>query len=137
MNRKTRLVFKAAWSIRIAVLAALVVWTVVAVIALIGHDLPASTRATALFFVAFFIGFSAYYWCMTYVVDEYGLTYRGATDFLHIPWEDVLQVRDSQIPLGGWVVTTRRGGLVLSNFVRGHDRLREVIVARAGLFSES
>ena len=96
--------------------------------------LPASTLLSVGFFVVFFTGFVAYYWSMAYVVDEYGVTYRGATEFVHIGWEEISGVRDSELPLGGAYVSTERGGLVLSQFVRGREKLVELIVARAGLF---
>jgi len=137
VSRRREIVeFRAAWTIRLAVLAATLIWILVAVEANFRTGLPASAGLTAIFFVLFFAGFSAYFWSMAYVVDEYGVTYRGATDFRHYAWEDIVQVKDSQLPLGGWIVMTKRGGFVLSNFVRGKDRLVDLIVARAGLFAE-
>ncbi|MGF1509197.1 MAG: hypothetical protein ACFB9M_06800 [Myxococcota bacterium] len=128
--------FRAGWTIRIAVLMALVVWTFVAIVGVLGGELPLSERATALVFAIFFFGCSTYYWCMTYVVDEYGLTYHGATAFQHVPWEDIIHLEHSNLPFGGWIVATRRGGLILSNFIHRQDTLRAVIVARAGLFAK-
>ena len=88
------------------------------------------------FFVLFFAMFCTYYWSMRYVVDESGITYRSPTQRRFFRWEDVLQVKASDFPLGGYLVTTRRGGFVLSMFVGGRDRLCELIVARAGLWPE-
>ena len=99
--------------------------------------MPPQTLVSVGFFVVFFTGFVAYYWSMAYIVDEYGVTYRGATDFVHIPWDEINAVRNSELPLGGAYVSSGRGGLVLCQFVRGHAKLVDLIVARAGLFPTS
>lgn len=132
--RKKQEFFRASWAIRLAVLVALMAWMLVAGALLLTADMPLYTFASTAFFVLFFLVFVAYYWSMTYVVDEYGVTYRGATDFEHFPWEEITQVEHSEIPLGGYYVSTKRGGFVLSNFVKGRERLVELIIARAGLF---
>ena len=114
-------------------LAALVVWLIAAVLAA-WYALPVYTYASIAFFIIYFCMFVAHYWQMAYVVDEYGVTVRGPTDFNHFAWEDIEHVRSSEIPLGGYYVTTKDGGFVLSSFVIGRDRLVDMIVARAGLF---
>ncbi len=126
--------FRAAWPIRIGVLGALVAWMAVGVAALLSGAGTAAALVSVCFFVAFFLLHVFYYWSMTYVVDEYGVTYRGATAFEHFAWEDIVQVRESELPLGGDFVATTRGGFVLSSFVDQRERLLELIVARAGLF---
>ncbi len=130
---RDRVEFRASWLIRFAVLLALLVWVTIGLAAAIADALPNYVFASIAFFVLFFMIFVAYYWNMAYVVDEYGVTYRGATDFEHFPWEDIIHIRTSDIPLGGYYVTTRRGGFVLSGFIHGHEKLRELIVARAEL----
>jgi hypothetical protein len=126
--------FRASLGIRLTVLSALLLWVVVGLAGAIFDALPAQAFASIGFFVLFFSGFVAYYWSMAYVVDEYGVTYRGATEFIHFPWEEIENVRDSDLPLGGYYVTTKAGGFVLNKFVRGRDELRDLIIARAGLF---
>lgn len=134
--RKTRHEFRASWGIRWAVLAALVAWVAMGALGVV-VGLPPYALFPVVFFVAFFLGFVSYYWNMAYIVDEYGVTYRGANDFVHLAWEDIHEVKDSELPLGGYVVTTRDDGLVLSIFVRGRQRLRDLIIARAGLFPKN
>lgn len=136
-GRKERHVFRAAWPIRIAVLAALIVWLVAGVATLTAPDWTWNSLLGVVFFVLFFAMFCAYYWSMRYVVDERGITYRSPTQRRFFRWEDILQVKTSEVPLGGYWVATRRGGFVLSMFVGHRDRLRELIVARAGLWPES
>lgn len=126
--------FRASWLIRVAVLLALVIWLGIGLIAAAAGGMPMYAFVSIAFFVAFFLVFVFYYWSMAYVVDEYGVTVRGATEFAHFPWEDIVHVKWSQIPLGGYYITTKRGGFVLSNFIRGRERLVELIIARAGLF---
>lgn len=96
--------------------------------------LGAGAYFSILFFILFFCGFAVYYWSMAYVVDEHGVTYRGATDFVYVPWEDIREVKSSDLPLGGWIVNARGGGIVLSKFVRQRAELVDLIIARAGLF---
>lgn len=132
--RRERHEFRATGLIRWPVLLALILWVGVGALAALSPEMPASTLVSVAFFVVFFLGFVTHYWRMAYVVDEYGVTYRGATDFVHVAWEDINEVRDSEMPLGGHYVSARGGGFVLSSFVRGHDKLLELIVARAGLF---
>ena len=119
--------------VRIAVLAAFVLWLAGATLSVLGR-LPNYAVASAAFFVVFFLVFVAYYWSMSFVIDEYGVTYRGATEFEHFDWEEIIHLESSDIPLGGYYVTTRsRGGFVLSGFIREHRELAELIAARAGL----
>lgn len=126
--------FRASWIIRVAVLLALIAWLAIGIAAALAGGMPLYAFASIGFFVAFFLTFVFYYWSMAYVVDEYGVTYRGATEFAHFPWEDIVQVRNSEVPLGGYYIATKRGGFVLSNFIRGREQLVETIIARAGLF---
>ena len=125
--------FRAHWLIRAVALGALGVWLAAAVLAAI-FALPLRTFAAIAFFIVFFFAFVAHYWRMAYVVDEYGVTVRGPTDFNHFPWEDIEHVRRSEIPLGGHYISTKNGGFVLSGFVDGRQRLLDMIVTRAGLF---
>jgi len=136
-GRKERHVFRAAWPIRLAVAAALVLWVGVGVLTLSSGAWRWSSLAGVAFFVAFFAVFSAYYWSIRYIVDDRGIRYQGPTHQRFVRWEDILQVTTSEVPLGGYWVSTRRGGFVLSMFVGGRDRLHELIVARAGLFPET
>jgi hypothetical protein len=133
VGRVENRVFRASLIIRAMVLAALATWLLVLGAAVVAK-LPSYLFATIAFFIAFFCLFAAYYCSMTYVVDEYGVTYRGATDFVHFAWEDIVQVNDSEFPLGGWYVSTRNGGFVLPAFVTDHRVLVDLIVSRAGLF---
>jgi hypothetical protein len=126
--------FRASFPIRVSVLGALVAWVVVGAAAVVSGAGTAAALLSVGLFVAFFSLHVLYYWSMTYVVDEYGVTYRGATAFEHFAWEDIVQVRESLLPLGGDFVTTTGGGFVLSSFVDQRERLRDLIVARAGLF---
>lgn len=136
-GRRERHVFRAAWPIRIAVAAALLIWLAAAVLILSTPEWTWSSLAGVLFFVLFFSLFSAHYWSMRYDVDESGITYRGPTRERFFRWEDILQVKTSDFPLGGYWVSTRRGGFVLSMFVAHRHRLHDLIVARAGLFPEA
>lgn len=118
---------------RITVLVAFVFWLAGATLSVVGR-LPNYAIASAAFFVVFFLVFVAYYWSMAFVIDEYGVTYRGATEFEHFDWDEIIHLQSSEIPLGGYYVTTRSGGgFVLSGFIRQHRELAELIAARAGL----
>jgi len=97
------------------------------------YSLPLSTFVSIAFFIVFFVAFVAHYWRMVYVVDEYGVTV-GASEQNHFRWEDIEQVRPSDIPLAGYYVSTKRGGFMLSSFVTQRRRLLDTIIARAGLF---
>lgn len=136
-GRRQRHEFRAAWPIRFAVLAALFVWVAAGVATVTAPEWTWGSLGGVLFFVMFFATFCAYYWSMRYVVDESGITYRSPTQRRFFRWEDILQVKTSEFPLGGYWVTTRRGGFVLSMFVGQRDRLHDLIVARAGLFPET
>jgi hypothetical protein len=125
--------FRASWLVRAAVLAALVLWVAVGVLAVFDSNTPPHIFIAIAFFVLFFVVFVAYYFSMTFIVNEYGVVYRGATEFMQVDWEDIVQVDGSPVPLGGYYVTTTRGGFVLSAFVKGHERLAELIIAKAGL----
>lgn len=125
--------FRASWLIRAAVLAALILWLAVSITAFVAGDVPAHALVSCIFFVVFFFVFVAYYFCMSIVVHEYGVTYKGATEFEHFDWDEIVQVDSVQMPLGGYYVTTKRGGFVLSAFIKGHEALAEMIAARAGL----
>lgn len=133
MRRRDIREFRASWLIRAPVLAALVVWVLVGMLAVLVDNMPTYTFASIAFFVAFFLVFVAYYFNMTYVVHEYGVTYRGATEFEHFDWEEIVNIHGSDLPLGGYYVTTKTGGFVLSSFIKGHETLVELIAARAGL----
>lgn len=135
VGRRQRLEFKASFAIRVAVVAALLVWLGVGILG-VWVEVPASSLLAVAFFVTFFLGFAAHYGSMAYVLDEYGVTVRGATEFSHYPWEDIVNVRDSELPLGGYVVSTKGGAFVLSTFVHDRKLLLDTIVARAGLFPE-
>ena len=52
---------------------------------------------------------------------------------MHFDWEDIVKVDGSNVPLGGYCVTTTQGVFVLSSFIKGHEALAELIAARAGL----
>lgn len=132
-------VFRASWWIRGGVLGALGAWLTLGAWALLSQTLPARSLWGIAFFVLFFLVFAAYYWRMRYVVDERGVTVRGAPvrgsyGRGHFPWESIESVRRSTVPLGGWEVTTAEGIFVLDVFVGRRSRLLDVIVARAGLF---
>src|SRR5688500_18912475 len=129
--------FRVNWPIKVSVLAALLVWIAIGGMALFACALPLAAALSVAFFVLFFLVFVAYYWSMAYVVDEYGVTYRGATEFEHFSWEEIVHVRWSDVPLGGYLVSTKKGDFVLSTFIKGRERLVELIVARAGLFPEA
>lgn len=118
-------------------LVALLAWIAIGGIALVTHTVPLAAVLSIAFFVLFFLVFVAYYWSMAYVVDEYGVTYRGATEFEHFSWEEIQHVRWSDIPLGGYLISTKRGDFVLSTFIKGRERLVEMIIAKAGLFPEA
>jgi hypothetical protein len=125
--------FRASWLIRAAVLVALVIWLAVACAAAFVGNVPSHAVASIMFFIAFFVVFVSYYFSMAFVVHEYGVTYRGATEFEHFDWDEIVQVDSMQVPLGGYYVTTKRGGFVLSGFIAGHEALAQLIAARAGL----
>ncbi len=120
--------------IRWTLLGALASWVGLGAYGLYLQALPAKAIVSVGFFVTFFIAFARYYWRMAYVVDTDGVTYRGATDAIHIAWDDIQELRNSDHPLGGYCVETKRGPLVLSHFVHEHKKLADLIVARAGLF---
>lgn len=134
MRRREVREFRASWLIRGPVLAALLVWLAVGLAAVFVGDMPLYAFVSIGFFVLFFLVFVAYYFSMAYVVHEYGVTYRGATEFEHFDWEEIVNIHGTGVPLGGYYVTTTNGGFVLSRFVKGHQALVELIVARAGLF---
>lgn len=121
------------WLVRGAVLLALLLWVFVAIVAAFTEGMPSHAFASIAFFVLFFVVFVAYYFSMAFVVNEYGVTYRGATEFEHFDWEDIVKVDGSSVPLGGYYVTTTRGGFVLSSFIKGHEALAELIIRRANL----
>lgn len=120
--------------IRIVAALALTVWLIAGVLAA-WYALPLYTYASIAFFVVYFWVFVLHYWKMAYVVDEFGVTIRRSHDVdHHVAWEDIERVEASDIPLGGYYVSTKEGGFVLSTFVEGRERLLEMIIARAGLF---
>jgi len=119
------------------VLLALLVWIAAGVLMLTTPAWTWSSLAGICFFVLFFAMFCAHYWSLRYVVDDSGITYRGPTQRRFFKWEDILQIKISDFPLGGYWVTTRRGGFVLSLFVAHRHRLHDLIVTRAGLFPEA
>lgn len=134
MRRRETREFRASWFIRLPVLAALVVWLGVGAFAAFIEDMPGYAFVSIGFFVLFFMVFVAYYFSMAFVVHEYGVTYRGATEFEHFDWEEIIHIHGTGMPLGGYYVTTKTGGFVLSSFIKGHETLVELIAARAGLF---
>ncbi len=134
---KERVVFRAALAVRLATALALIHWVVVLGMVLAGPDIwSVQTFASVGFFILFFGVLTTYYWSMRYEADDVGLTYRGPTQRTSYAWEDIQRVDRSAIPLGGYWVSTKRGGFVLSTFIGHGDRLRDLIVTRAGLFPE-
>ncbi len=129
--------YRASTLIRGMVLSALLLWAAAGIFAAWIGGFPASALVSIAFFVLFFLGFAAYFWRMSCVVDEHGVTIRGALDQEHLAWEDIEQVRDSQLPLGGYWITTKRGVFVLNTFIQEREQLLDIIVARAGLFPEA
>ncbi len=125
--------FRAHLIIRLVSLAALVVWLAAGVLAT-WYVLPLASFVSIAFFVVFFLIFVTHYWQMAYVVDEYGVSIRSPTDFVHHAWEDIEQIRSSEFPLGGYYVATKNGGFVISHFLKGRDVLVDIVIARAGLF---
>lgn len=119
--------------VRVAAVLALVVWVAVGLYAASLEGIPNHIFASILFFVAFFVVCVTYYSSMAWVVHEYGITYRGATDFCHFDWEEIVQVDNPSHPLGSYSVLTTRGVFVVNSFIGGHETLAETIVARAGL----
>ncbi len=126
--------FRPSLALRWLVLLAMFGWLAIGLYAALLRGMPLYVFLSVGFFVGFFLLFVTYYWRMVYVVDEYGVTYRGATEFEHFPWEDIEQIKDSDLPLGGWYISTKGGGFVLSFFVKERQRLLDTIIARAGLF---
>jgi len=126
--------FRVSWALRAALLAALAIWLGLAVVAATLDEVPAHVFAGISFFVAFFVLCVRYYFRLSYVVDDAGLTYRGASALFHFGWDEIERVEESEILLGGSTVTTKHGQVVLNRFVHGYADLVEVIVARAGLF---
>lgn len=125
--------FRPSWLIRAAVLAALILWVGVGMLAIVAGGVPGHALAAIVFFVVFFLVFVAHYFRMAFIVDDHGVTYRGATDLQHFDWEDIVQVDCVDVPLGGYYVKTRQGGFVLSSFIKGHRALADLIIRRAGL----
>ncbi|MCK6552895.1 hypothetical protein L6R52_44135 [Myxococcota bacterium] len=136
MRRREVREFRASWIIRAAVLAALVLWLAVGVAAIAVGPLPSYAIVSIAFFVLFFLVFVTYYFSMAVVVHEYGVTCRGATEFEHFDWEDIVHIRGLGVPLGGYYVATKTGGFALSSFLQSHEALVELIAARAGLMPE-
>lgn len=135
MSRHRIQEFRASWLIRGAVLFALAVWVLVLVTALL-VGAPAQAYGGIAFFLLFFLTFVAYYFSMSFTVHEYGLTYRGATEFMHVDWDEIVKVEISNLPLGGWWVTTKDGGFMLSSFLDDAAALAELVAARAGLMPQ-
>lgn len=133
MRRDAQREFRPSWVVRSAVLGALAVWCAIGVLALALDGVAESALAGIAFFVAFFVVCTAHYFSHAFVVSEYGVTVRGATDFDHYEWDEIVTVRGGATPLGGYVVTTTRGVLVVDASVEAHDDLAELIVTRAGL----
>jgi hypothetical protein len=133
MRRREIREFRASWLIRAPVLVALFVWLAVGLLAAFVDNMPSYVFVSIGFFVLFFLVFVAYYFSMAFVVHEYGVTYRGATEFEHFDWEEIVNIHGTGVPLGGYYVTTTHGGFVLSSFIKGHETLVELIAARAGL----
>jgi hypothetical protein len=127
--------FRASVAIRAAVLVALAIWLGVLATA-VAVDAPARAYGGIAFFLLFFLVFVAYYFSMSFTVHEYGLTYRGATEFMHVDWDEIVKVELSKLPLGGWYVTTKSGGFVLSSFLKDAAALAELVAARAGLMPQ-
>ena len=125
--------FRASLLVRAAAICALLIWVLVGLYAASLEGIPHHIFASIAFFVAFFVVCVTYYSNMAYVVHEYGVTYRGATEFDHFDWEDIVQVDNPTHPLGGYYVITTHGVFVLNYFIRGHQALAELIIARAGL----
>lgn len=136
MGRREVREFRASWIIRAAVLAALVLWLGVAGTALVLGTLPSYAIVSIAFFVLFFLVFVTHYFSMSVVVHEYGVTCRGATEFEHFDWEDIVHVQGLGVPLGGYYVATKTGGFALSSFLQSSEALAELIAARAGLMPE-
>lgn len=135
MSRHRIQEFRASLAIRAAVLVALAVWVAVLVTA-VAVGAPAQAFLGIAFFLLFFLVFVAYYFSMSYTVHEYGLTYRGATEFMHVDWDEIVKVELSHVPLGGWWVTTKSGGFLLSSFLDDAAALAELVAARAGLMPQ-
>lgn len=114
---------------------ALIAWVAIGAAATALLELPTASWLSIAFFVVFFLGFVTYYWRMAYVVDERGVTYRGPTEEVRLLWEDIDEVRQPEVPLGGYTVVAGKGaGLVLSKWVGRREDLVDIIVARAGLW---
>ena len=128
------MVFRASWAVRAAVLASLVAWLSVGALAATLDGVPFHAFAAIGFFVGFFVLCVSYYFNLAYVAHEYGITYRGATEFDHFDWDEIEHIEPSMILLGGYTVTTKRGVFVLNRWITGYDDLVEMIIARAGLF---
>ncbi len=129
--------FRAALWVRLAVIGALAFWASLGAWALAFDALPARATIGIAFFVLLFAGFALRYGRMAYVVDDSGVTVRGATGGEHFPWEGIERVRAPTLPLAGWEVRTDRGMFVLDAFVGGRAQLIDVIVARTGLFPDA
>lgn len=99
------------------------------------EGVPAHSYLSVLFFIALFGAVLVFYNGMTITADRYGITYRGLLTFRTFPYETILKldVRPGLTGLVTYDVFTKRGLLQFSNFIEGHQRLRDLIVDRAGL----
>lgn len=131
----TARVFRPALWLRVPVLAALVLWLAVSIVAIAGRlALPLTIWLELTFFVALFTAVVLYYWTMRITVDDTRVTYQGVLAVRTCAFDEILEVRVFPIPgLTNYSIFTRADGLSFSSLISGHKDLFDLIVARAHL----
>jgi hypothetical protein len=131
----TARVFRPALWLRLPVLAALVLWLAVSIVAIAGRlALPLTIWLELTFFVALFTVVVLYYWSMRITVDDTRVTYQGVLAMRTCAFDEILEVRVFPIPgLTNYSIFTRADGLSFSSLIAGHKDLFNLIVARAHL----
>lgn len=133
---KIERVFRIMWPIRAACLASITFWGFLAYQSYGLPELQLSQLIIIVSFMAFFALTLSYYSNLSYVTDEHGIEFVTHNSSQKISWHDIEKIAPSIVPTGGHIITTKRGKYVINGFVKGHQRLVELVITRAGLFPE-
>lgn len=126
--------YRARLSLRLALLAAAVVWAAALGALALFPGAPLGSVVAALAFLAYFACCSAHYARLAVEVRPEGVVFRTVFRRLRVTWDEILTI-EVRAGLAGtlYAVLTRRGLVQFSSLLARHRELAQLMLERAGL----
>jgi hypothetical protein len=126
-------IFRPSWILAVLMAVAAILWAAALAILLSFEDVPPALLWGASGFVALFVAACAYYGRSAVMVGPDTVVYRGLVRTLRVTYADIRGLHVLPGPITVYAIRTRRRLCHFTSLFRGHRRLAQLLVERAGL----